>query len=83
LIDALLPDALGLCCLMPEAFMTLCPAEFEIMRDAKINMLKLSNPYLTSPKEEDTTKDKDASDQSQEEQMQMITMANGLMGGSK
>jgi hypothetical protein len=67
---------------MPEAFMTLCPAEFEIMRESKINILKLSNPYLTSPKEEDDTEDKDTPKQSQEEQMQMITMANELMGGS-
>ena len=75
MIDALLPDALGLCGLMPDTFMTLCPKEFEIMRKQKIELLRLSNPYL-SPLEKVTKPP-----QSNEEQMNMITIANTMMGG--
>jgi len=75
LIDALLPDALGICCLMPDTFMTLCPKEFEIMMEQKIKLLRLSNPYLSQVEEEAKPP------QSNEEQMNMITIANTMMGG--
>jgi hypothetical protein len=60
---------------MPEAFMSLCPKEFDVMREQKIKLLRLSNPYL-SPAEEDTKPP-----QSNEDQMNMITIANTMMGG--
>lgn len=53
-----------------------CPAEFEIMRDAKIKVLRLQNPYLAPTEDESVQKG-----QSQKEQMQMVTMANAMMDG--
>ena len=75
MIDAFLPDALGLCGLMPNQFNTLTPYEFEIMRNEKIELLRLSNPYLAHAENEHNG-------QSQDEQKMVIETANALFGGS-
>lgn len=59
---------------MPIQLSTLTLSEFNIMREAKLNLLRLQNPYLAPV--EDKKKG-----QSQEEQIQMISMANIMMGG--
>jgi len=59
---------------MPNQLSTLTLSEFNIMREAKLNLLRLQNPYLVPAKEE-------KKDQSGEEQMQMITTANIMFGG--
>lgn len=66
-----------ICGLMPEQLMDICPKEFEMMRDGKIAMMKITNPYLSYGEQSEIP-----SKQSPEEQMQMISMANMMMGGS-
>lgn len=60
---------------MPFQFYTLTLKEFKIMLEAKTNVLIDFNPLLSRPKEETPA-------QNANDQMQRITMANTLMGGS-
>jgi hypothetical protein len=60
---------------MPFTFSTLTLAEFEIMRNAKLELLRLTNPHLVPLNE-------DKKEQSQEEQSMMIQTANMMFGGS-
>lgn len=73
-MDAILPDAMGLCGLMPFQLSTLTLSEFNIMREEKTNLFMLQNPHLVPVKDEKKS-------QSGEEQMQMISTANVMFGG--
>jgi len=60
---------------MPFQLSTLTLSEFNIMRNAKMDLLRLQNPYLVPAKEENKG-------QSGEEQMQIISTANIMFGGN-
>jgi hypothetical protein len=60
---------------MPFQLSTLTLSEFNIMRNAKVELLRLQNPHLVPLKEE-------PKGQTGAEQMQTIYTANIMFGGS-